>query len=204
MARIQCGGRERGDTLTTPDTSPTANQESPWGAVPETAIRPALPADGREVARVLLEAYEAAWGPSGWEDYRVEVGDTASRMRDSIVLVAESGALVVGTVTIVPPTSRLASGLGPCTAEVRMLAVVPSRQGRGTGEALMRAGAGLAQRLGLEEMALHCDDDLRPAHRLYGRLGFLRDPASDRWVGPDMMARAYRRMLPLPPPPSYP
>lgn len=158
----------------------------------------AVEQEDRQVARVLISAYEACWGPGDWNHYRAELSDTAARRIHGVVLVARTAGAVVGTVTVIPPTSGRASGLGSSSAEMRMLAVAPRCQGQGIGEELVRAAGEVSVGLGLGEVALHSDEDLVAAHRLYQRLGFLRDPVNDMTLAGGIVAHCYRLGLPLP------
>jgi ribosomal protein S18 acetylase RimI-like enzyme len=107
------------------------------------------------------------------------------------VAVEPGGRPVLGSVTYVPgPENRLAELAGPGEAEFRMLGVVPEAQGRGAGEALVRACIDRARASGRTGMAISTSTRMRAAHRLYERLGFHRAPDRD-WSpvpGVDLLA----------------
>ena len=68
-------------------------------------------------------------------------------------------------------------------------------QGRGVGEALTRACIDRARVAGRGQLVLHSTDRMTTAHRLYERLGFVRDPSLD-WEGePGLWLRGFRLML---------
>ncbi len=68
--------------------------------------------------------------------------------------------------------------------EVRMLTVDPAARGRGVGEALVRAAAEWVREQGYPALVLSVvsDDGPRAPHRLYERVGFVRDRSRD-YVG---------------------
>jgi len=78
-------------------------------------------------------------------------------------------------------SSPHAEGLRDGESTFRMLAVSSSAQGRGTGEALVRRCLAEARALGASGVFIYSGEWMRAAHRLYGRLGFRREPERD-WV----------------------
>ena len=76
-----------------------------------------------------------------------------------------------------------------------MLAVAPEAQGRGVGEALVRACIDQARADGRERLLLHTTSWMPAAHRLYARLGFERDPARDWSPIPEVPLIAYKLEL---------
>jgi len=68
---------------------------------------------------------------------------------------------------------------GPGEAEIRALAVRPEAQGAGVGGQLLRAVIELAARLGTTHLVLSTEPEMRTAHRLYERAGFVRLPERD-------------------------
>jgi GNAT superfamily N-acetyltransferase len=117
--------------------------------------------------------------------------DVAHRAAHADVLVAVVDGEVVGSATNVldgGPYGELAT---PREAEFRMLAVDPEAQGHGAGTALVRACMDAARRRGRERLVLSSGVWMTAAHRLYDRLGFVRDPARD-WVPvPGVELKAY-------------
>ena len=63
--------------------------------------------------------------------------------------------------------------------EFRMLAVDPAAQGAGAGTALARLCEDRAREHGATAMALSSLATMTTAHRIYGRLGYERDPGRD-------------------------
>lgn len=86
---------------------------------------------------------------------------------------------VLGTVTFAVHGGEYAEIARPGEGEFRMLAVRPSARGRGVGETLVRECVDRARALGLERLVLSSQHMMHTAHRLYGRLGFVRAPDRD-------------------------
>jgi len=132
------------------------------------------------------------------DDYAGELADVARRAADADVLVAVDGdGTVLGGVTYVPgPDSSSAEFDDPDTAGIRMLAVGAAAQGQGVGEGLVRACLSRAVAAGKRHVALHSTDRMTTAHRLYQRLGFVRDEANDWEILPGFTLLAFRLDLP--------
>ena len=128
------------------------------------------------------------------EDYASELADIAGRAVDADVLVAvDDDGKVLGGVTYVPgPDSSSAEFEGTDTAGIRMLAVGSAAQGRGVGDALVRACIARAVAAGKRHIALHSTDRMTTAHRIYQRLGFVRDETADWAVVPGFVLWGFR------------
>lgn len=155
-------------------------------------VRLALPSDFEAVARVSVAAYEADGQLKGEHGYADVLADVASRSGAGEILVAvDEGDAVLGAVLFVLPGSAYAELSGPGEAEFRMLAVDPAGQGRGVGEALVRACVSRARELGCHAIVICVRSGFAvSAHRLYARLGFVRTPEYD-WSpvdGVDLLA----------------
>lgn len=144
-------------------------------------IRPIRTAEYPQEVALLRAAYGA--GPyaeelAGNPEWERSEGDTAGRDADGRVLVAEDRGALLGAASVLRHDSAHAKLAGPGEAELRLVAVSPLAQGRGIGEALVRAG--LEEALGWGATALRLDTGVRnPAQRLYARLGFARTEARD-------------------------
>lgn len=86
---------------------------------------------------------------------------------------------VLGTVTVVLPGTPYSEVSAPGEIEFRMLAVSRSARGRGVGEALVRAVFDRARAVGASRVVLSSSTHMLAAHRLYERLGFVRQPERD-------------------------
>jgi ribosomal protein S18 acetylase RimI-like enzyme len=108
------------------------------------------------------------------------------------VAVDPASGAVLGSVTYVPgPDNRLAELARATEAEFRMLGVAPEAQGRGVGDALVRACIDRARAAGRTGIAISTSTRMRAAHRLYERLGFCRAPDRDWSPVPGVHLLAY-------------
>jgi ribosomal protein S18 acetylase RimI-like enzyme len=167
----------------------------PPGATAIT-VRPARVDEFETIGRLTVEAYRADGQLGGEHGYEKHLADVAARAEDGEVLVAVSGAQVLGSVTFVLPGTAYAELSEPGEAEFRMLAVDPAAQGRGVGEALVRACLARAAGLGCSAVVICARDFSAPAHRLYQRLGFVRVPELDWSPAPDVNLVGLRVTLP--------
>ncbi|WFE46607.1 GNAT family N-acetyltransferase [Verrucosispora sp. WMMD1129] len=161
-------------------------------------IRLIEPADFAAVARLTVAAYEADGQLKGETGYADVLADVSVRAEHGDVLVAVEPATghLLGSVTFVLPGTRYAEMCGPGEAEFRMLAVDPSAQGRGAGGALVEACVARAIELGCTAVTICVREGLaEPAHRLYRRRGFVRQPERDWSPFPGVNLLALR--LPL-------
>lgn len=143
-------------------------------------IRRAHPHELSEAGRLTAEAYVADGIIEQGDVYLTYLADAAARDADAEVLVAlDDNGIIVGTVTYVEPGSTQAEISQPGEAEMRCLAVAPSARGTGTGEALTRACLERARTNGAHAFVLSSALSMQAAHRLYGRLGFIRAPERD-------------------------
>jgi ribosomal protein S18 acetylase RimI-like enzyme len=161
-------------------------------------IRPVQPHEHETLGDLTVAAY-AAIDPTTVEedDYNAELRDVAGRAAGAEVLVAVDGdGTVLGGVTYVPgPQSPSAEFTEPDAAGIRMLAVAPEAQGQGIGEALSRACVERARAADKAQIVLHSTDRMTTAHRLYERLGFVREPSLDWEPVPGFWLRGFRLRL---------
>jgi GNAT superfamily N-acetyltransferase len=164
--------------------------------VPATVeVRPIQPSEYEAAGALVLAAYEALPGQD-IGPYAQELVDVAARAATAEVLVAFDEGELAGCVTFVPDFSNpWAEGLCEGEAAIRMLGVDPDSQGRGAGRALVEACIDEARRLGRRALVLHSTTWMVTAHRLYLRLGFVRDPGRDWWPQPEVRLLAFRLNL---------
>lgn len=162
-------------------------------------IREALPDELDDAGRIVVDAYVAEGGPSATEDeYLREVLDARGRARHCPVLVAveEGSGRLLGSVSYVASRdNRFAELEREGEAGFRMLGVSPSAQGRGVGEALVRACLERAIADGREAVVISTELEMRAARRLYERLGFCRVPDRDFDPVPGVHLIGYRLAL---------
>ncbi|MGI8535245.1 MAG: GNAT family N-acetyltransferase [Mycobacteriales bacterium] len=156
-------------------------------------IRLVEPAEQAAVADLTAEVYLGG----GFSDpgYEPALRDVAGRVAAATVLVARRGGRLVGSVTVATRGGPWAEHAVPGEAVVRMLAVSSDARGAGVGEALMRSCLDEARAAGCTVVRLLSQEDMTVAHRLYGRLGFLRAPSFDWSPQPGLRLRAYALAL---------
>jgi ribosomal protein S18 acetylase RimI-like enzyme len=130
---------------------------------------------------VVAAAYLSDLKVSDW--YAGRLRDAAARAEHATVLVAvDSGdGSVLGSLTYASAGSRYAQLASEGECEIRMLGVRPDARGRGIGELLVRDAMARGVADGAVRMVLSTQPEMRAAHRLYERLGFVRRPDLD-WV----------------------
>jgi GNAT superfamily N-acetyltransferase len=147
-------------------------------------IRDARAAERAEIRELTMAAYAqyaAVMAPSAWEGLKgallAALGTTEAVER----IVAEREGRLVGSVMLFPAESRAYTGVagGAEVPELRLLAVAEEARGEGIGEALVRECARRARAAGAGALGLHTSESMRAAIRMYGRMGFARDPEHD-------------------------
>jgi ribosomal protein S18 acetylase RimI-like enzyme len=151
-------------------------------------IRPVRAEEAAELGAITLAAYTTLPGHVEEPDYEAELADVASRAKVAEVLVAiGDDGRVLGGVTFVPDGENPLAEHGVAHASsIRMLAVDGAAQGRGVGEALVRACIERAREVGTRHVVLHSTPWMQTAHRLYARLGFVRRTDLDWTPVPDI------------------
>jgi ribosomal protein S18 acetylase RimI-like enzyme len=171
---------------TTPDTS-----------APTVTVRTALPTEYARIGDLTVAAYTADGLLEDASEYVRELRDAASRATDAdlLVAIADTDGVVLGSVTYCPPGSLYAELAKPDEAEFRMLAVDPAARRLGIGEALVTACLNRARQQHYARVVISTRWNMRPAHRLYQRLGFVREPSRDWWPTPEIELICYARDL---------
>lgn len=158
-------------------------------------LRRAAPEELPALGRLTVAAYEEFM--RGAEDgYRAHLADAARRDGEAELWVAAEGPELLGCVTYCPPGSPWRELARDATeGEFRMLAVHPDARGQGVGQALAAMCEERARAHGATSMVLSSLTDMAGAHRVYQRLGYTRDPASDWDPVPGVHLIAFRKEL---------
>jgi ribosomal protein S18 acetylase RimI-like enzyme len=167
-------------------------------------VRTATPEEFGEIGALTLAAYQESGQLATETGYEPVLLDVASRASAGTVLVAvdEGSGRPVGAVTLVLAGSRYAELAGPGEAELRMLAVDPSAQGRGVARLLVAQCLRRAADLGCSAVVICYRDFVTAAQRLYTGLGFTRVPELDWSPVPGVNLLAMRVGLPAPEAPA--
>ena len=163
-------------------------------------IRDARPEDRPAIRALTLAAYGEyadVMEPDAWAALEAALLVALDVEQGVERIVATLDGAVVGSVLLFAPAADAYGGLTAEAAvpELRLLAVAPAGRGRGVGEALVRECVRRARSAGAHELGLHTSRSMRPAIRLYTRLGFTRAPERDFQPPGAELVEGYR--LPL-------
>lgn len=140
----------------------------------------------------------AAYAPYLGEerDYVHELRDAARRDREAELWVAvDDDGTLLGSVTACPDGSPWRELAQPGEGEFRTLAVDPGAQGRGVGRSLVEHVVARFGEEGASDLVLCSMSTMASAHRLYERLGFVRDESLDWSPVESVELIAYRLRL---------
>ena len=159
-------------------------------------IRPIEPDEYARLGVLTLAAYTTLDGHVSEPDYEEELADVRTRAEapSTVVLVAvdDDGELLGGVTYVADERSPYAEHSVEGAASIRMLAVDGARRRSGAGEALVRECIARARGDGRTVVMLHSTPWMIAAHALYEKLGFVRDPAHDWSVSPEIQLWAFR------------
>jgi ribosomal protein S18 acetylase RimI-like enzyme len=156
-------------------------------------IRDALPSEHAELGELCVRAYRNIGSVS--DRYAASLRDVAGRAETARVLVAAEAAALLGCITLILGDGPWRELSGPDEGEFRMLAVDPQAQGRGVGEALVRACVEAVREAGRSRLVISSATDMTAAHRLYERLGVTRAPERDWKPVPEVQLVSYELAL---------
>lgn len=126
------------------------------------------------VAALTVAAYTNDYTIS--DGYRAQLADVAPRAHEHQVWVAvdsDDGELL-GTVTTPRPGASLSDLAHDGELDFRLLGVSPHARGRGIATLLTAHVVAIARSRGAHRVVMNSGPQMRPAHRLYEHLGFVR------------------------------
>jgi ribosomal protein S18 acetylase RimI-like enzyme len=140
-------------------------------------VRDALPSELDEAGALTERAYtdDGLVGP----DYALVLRDARTRAEQATLLVAVLDGALAGTVTFALGGTPYAERSAPGEAEIRMLGTSTAARGRGVGTALTLRCVELAREAGCSAVRLSSQPEMKQAHRIYERMGFVRTPERD-------------------------
>jgi ribosomal protein S18 acetylase RimI-like enzyme len=159
-------------------------------------IRRARPEDLEAVGRVTVAAY-AEFTAGDADGYIQHLRDATIRDREAELWVAtpDDSEEILGTVTVTPVGSPWREVGRDGEGEFRMLAVSPAARGGGVGGALVDLVVDRFHREGASAVVMSTLPQMRAAHRIYERAGFVRDPERDWSPMPGVDLITYRLEL---------
>jgi GNAT superfamily N-acetyltransferase len=145
-------------------------------------VRDAVPADYREIRRVIIAAYlqyADLIARDVFSPYLADLLDLDTHARHGHLIVVEADGRIRGFGAFYPDASAQGLGWPSCWASGRALAVHPDARGHGVARALIAANERLARESGVPVFAFHTASFMTDAIALYDRLGFRRAPEFD-------------------------
>jgi ribosomal protein S18 acetylase RimI-like enzyme len=128
-----------------------------------TDIRPALPSDAPAATACTRAAYARYVGRIGREPAPMAADHAALIDLGAVWVAAEPGGRIVGVLVLKPR---------PPALMVESVAVLPERQGRGLGRALMAFAEEHARGAGLDAVELYTNERMTENLGLYPALGY--------------------------------
>lgn len=134
----------------------------------------------REIESILKKSY-------------IEAGFTDPETAEKIFVIHEikkRGKILLGVTTTKQVVGMIILGndLNPYRqvaeadeAEMQLLAVLPAYRKRGVGDRLCKTFETEAQKSGFQKAVLSTQSTMKAAHKLYEKLGYLRNPSRD-WI----------------------
>ena len=158
-------------------------------------IRPIEEPEIQPLGELIVSAYSTQ-GPLS-DEYAAVLRDVGARVRQATVLVAvnEDGAVLGGVTYVDSPDNPFAEFTAQSDSAFRMLAVDPTSQGGGVGQALVEAVIERARGQGKQRLTLLTAPWMEAAHRLYARLGFEPAPELDLILESGTHLRGYALKL---------
>ena len=178
-ATRESSGKKRGKAERETPSEPQARAEAERATPSDLLVREARPEEYELVGEITVDAYVGDGRVAPGSPYVAGLRDAAARAERAELLVAELGGRVVGTVTYCRGATAYSNIADPEDAEFRMLAVTAAARGNGVAGALVQACVDKARAAGCRALRLSTQLDMRVAHRVYERMGFVRTPERD-------------------------
>ncbi len=164
-------------------------------------IRDARPSDRAAIRDLTLAAYQEYAEPLGtsWEGYKDGMLRTLENIKPAQQIVVDDHGEIVATVLLYPADTIFTAPSGSSVAapfpEIRLLAVSPSRRGRGLGTLLIREAIERAKAWQAKAVMLHTVSIMSHLTEMYERMGFVPFPKFDFELAPRVRLECYRLNL---------
>jgi ribosomal protein S18 acetylase RimI-like enzyme len=136
-----------------------------------------------EIERLIYEVFVTE-GYTNSDDARKAFTPEKLKNRGTVFLARESTTgYLVGVVFYVPGATNVSQIADEREAEIHLLAVRLSYRGLGLGKKLIAACLDQAKSDGVIRLVLSTQASMKNAHRLYAKLGFIRNETRD-WLRP--------------------
>jgi len=151
---------------------------------PQVVVRPARPHEEEHAAALVRETYAAFAADLGpaWPRYRDAIEAALTSTNHVQRLIALRGHRLIGTAALYPAgrSSYSTADVTPSALpEMRLLAVAAAARGHGVGKLLTLDCLRRSLAAGASGLGLHTMEPMKSAARLYIKLGFVRDLATD-------------------------
>lgn len=161
-------------------------------------IRDSRPSDRAAIRELTLAAYQEYAEPLGeyWEGYRDGILRTLENVKPAQQIVVDDRGEIVATVLLYPADTLFTAPSGSSVAapfpEIRLLAVSPTRRGRGLGKLLIREVIERAKAWHTKTVMLHTISVMSHLAGMYERMGFVPFPRFDFELAPRVRLECYR------------
>ena len=158
-------------------------------------VRNADPSEFGAVGDIRVTAYKAGGHMPADSQYAPTLRGLGMDGDGQILVATDDDGEIAGTVMLQRGPNGGELIRAPDEAEIRALAVLPGRQGSGTGSALLQAVIDLAVTSGVTHLLLFTQPSMRAAQRLYQQAGFTRLADRDWSPVPGVNLLAYGLLL---------
>lgn len=152
-------------------------------------IRNALPSEFQQIGQLMVEVYSGLDGfpkqvdQPAYYDTLANIGDFTKKPNTELLVAVSPSQKILGGVLYFREMQHYGSGgMAPQMKNAsgfRLLAVASSARGLGVGKALSMACIDKAKEHGNTQVLIHSTAYMKPARKMYRKLGFVRYPKLD-------------------------
>ena len=165
-------------------------------------IRTATDRDDEPIGELLVGAFERTYARKMPQvvmtaERRADLRDVKSKRAIARVWVCERNGVVIGTVTVWPAGAQGSEAWMPGAVDLRHLAVDERHRGGEVSKQLLDAAESFARAQGASSVNLHVRRGAAGVRKLYEARGYVRQPAGDLDLLPDVFLEAFALNLQL-------